>query len=156
MKKTYTVLILSLVAGEIFAQEAVSSNGGSKTTPEFQIDWSIGADIVTSTLKNGSNAVTQGIQQPNITVSEPILVGSILPYSPSVYPNLTSGAVTVFAEPEQALILSYTLLTDLGQIVQQANSLPSQIEMNSLCNGTYILRIFNSQQQSNTYKIIKQ
>ena len=116
MKKIYTLLFILLIGFSLEAQEVVSSGGKTQTTADYELSWTVG-EVVTATVSNGENTLTQGFHQSKLIVtalSEPV----VLELNVKVYPNPTSRFVIVH-QGKAGMKIHYALFNISGKLLQQ-------------------------------------
>lgn len=140
--KTLIILLSIIFPAVIFAQntqEIVSSGGDYGNGTNTSISYSIG-EIETETSPDGS--LTQGFQQPNITVTE-VVEAPFKEMLVTVFPNPSVDFVNVqMSNSESDIILE--LLDSKGtmieiQLIPQGREL-TQFYLGDLASGTYYLK----------------
>jgi hypothetical protein len=110
----------------------------------------------TNSIGSGGS-VNQGVQQSFelITLSNPELTTVNL--TAVTYPNPTSDYVVLAISDANLSDLSYALYDLQGRTVAQGRATQSntQIAMQSLAKGTYVLKVNQNNQELKTFKIIK-
>jgi hypothetical protein len=140
MKKNSLIIFLfsvSLVQIEMDAQSLMSVAGGTVTTANMYLSYSIG-ETVTGTANN-VNIVTIGYQQPS-----PMVITAVLAPSDqliSVYPNPVKNFITVSSPFPDLHVIIYDL--NGRSVHEQTYHLESgrvEIDANEWAAGNYILR----------------
>ena len=153
MKKTILFLPGLLVACTTFSPEVISTQGEEYNNALGSVSFTIG-EPVTETVSAGNYDLTQGFQQPNLTVNS---VGEAIPgFSVKVFPNPTAKRV-------QLTVLSWSGLTfritDLNGALIRAgwiNSRSTELDFTDQAAGTYLLSVFRGDDQIvSTFKVIK-
>lgn len=139
-KNLFIVALVLLSIQSTYAQTAIVTAGGENDA----VSYSIGQAIVgTATGENGSAEI--GVQQTYVLiVSQLKNVINDLDASVTVYPNPTSNILQVKIETDFTTEVSYSLISNSGQLIFQGKSADSnhfQIGMETFPIGTYILRI---------------
>ncbi|MGN8055690.1 T9SS type A sorting domain-containing protein [Pedobacter sp. 22163] len=137
-------LIFSLCLFKSYGQAAltrsvVASTGGSAPVGNTLVQFTIG-EVATLTLQNAGIMLTQGFQQPEITVSNfvPNAVGNM-----RVYPNPAIGKTKIDFDLLTDGKVIINLVNNAGQIVHSSSvkSLAGKIEyimpLNGLASGSY-------------------
>jgi hypothetical protein len=173
------LFVLFLLFGNrtIEAQWIVSASGIHAGNDAVQLSWTIG-EVVTATISDGNNILTQGMHQSKLTVTAiEEIVGSGL--NISVYPNPAADYVHLkIILPSQGNAgniwkdFSFQLYNLNGQVLmyKQIEDQETVIRLDSYPSSTYFLRVIDNEDhhaKSNgteekplnvvkTYKIIKQ
>ena len=110
------------------------------------------------TINSGSSGtVTQGVQQSIelFTLSNPELTTVNL--TAVTYPNPTSDYITLKISDSALDNLSYKLIDVNGKVIANGSitNADTQISMQSLALGMYILKVNQNNQELKTFKIIK-
>jgi hypothetical protein len=129
-------------------------SGGGAT-----LSWTLG-EAATETYSNTSNALTQGFQQPDLTITK--VEEADAGVSVTVFPNPSAGQLNVSLSSAAARRVKLELLDASGRLVhtQQAD-VPAgdqslSMSLASLAAGQYLLRITDTEQNTqSTYKILK-
>jgi len=155
MKETTLVACLLLATQLIYSQEAITASGGDATGSGGSSSYSVGQLVYTTNI--GGGTVTQGVQQ-NIelfTLSNPELTTVTL--SAVTYPNPTSDYIVLAISDINLSDLSYALYDIKGRVVAKGRVIQSstQIGMQILATGTYLLKVSQNNQELKSFKIIK-
>jgi hypothetical protein len=157
-KKRFAFYALFLIAGGLSAQSHGDAVGGNASGSGGSISYSIGQiDYITSTGSGG--IVTQGVQQPY----EIFKISTGIPDYPDislnavVFPNPTSDFVKLQISNDAHASLNYEMLDLNGRQIEQKaiTENTTQINMASLRNGIYFLKVFGSTGIIKTFKIVK-
>jgi len=155
MKTTFSLTCALLLTLLVQSQENIPASGGDATGNGGSSSYSVGQLVYTT--NTGSGTVTQGIQQSVelFTLSNTELTTVNL--TALTYPNPTSDYVVLAISDANLANLSYVLYDIQGRAVAQGQSIPSntQIDMQSLTTGTYVLKVNQNSQELKTFKIIK-
>jgi hypothetical protein len=155
MKKMTLVACLLLVTQLIYSQQTIPASGGEATGSGGSSSYSVGQLVYTT--NTGGGSVTQGVQQSIelFTLSNPELTTVNL--TAVTYPNPTSDYVVLAISDANLTDLSYALSDIHGRAVAQGQATQSntQIDMQSLATGTYVLKVNQNNQELKTFKIIK-
>ena len=152
MKKIiYTALLLTPLLGQAqdLDQNVIGTAGNYSKNGTASLSWTIGETVV-ETVSNGTNTLTQGFQQNNLSVTTLVkqaAAGNHL----KVYPNPVKNILNVETDTTG---IGYQLLNISGQSVSNGKleNTTQQINFSNLPPGTYFLKINNEK----THKIIKQ
>jgi len=152
------VLILFIISCfSITAQESVSSSGKDIKGNAGSVSYSVG-QVVYTKIADDDNSMIQGVQQP-YEISE--IVSSVdielALADVNLYPNPSSGVINISVKNIELSGLTCYLFDIKGnQILEkQLSNNETQIQMNELPAGTYLIKIKQSRNLIATYKIIK-
>ena len=134
--------------------EVVAASGATFKQSTGSISYTIG-ELVTSTLSNTSNIVTQGFHQTGLPKSWPDYVEEFPDFQMSVYPNPVGDLLYLQADVLPGL--QFTLHDVTGVLIRRGLVLNerSEIDFTSLPPAVYILRIFDNNQQIRIFQIVK-
>lgn len=159
MKKLLLCLIACFGIGFSFAQsaapEVISSAGTSFNNGTSQLDWTLG-EPATLTYTSGSDILTQGFHQPNLTVTS--LDDQQTDYSINVFPNPVTDHVQIRFSGAGKETLTIELFAADGRLLEsRKNGTDPQIQLNmgSYKSGVYLLSIKGEQSKIRTYRIVK-
>lgn len=131
--------LLSLIAFLSNAQELLGPAGGTDTSQQITVNWSIG-EIVTTTQSNATGYVTQGFEQSNFTISsiEKVTNQEI---NISIYPNPTANYLNINAAGLKSEILEVKIVNNLGKVVFNNSYKTHSIQLSllDLSNSNYFL-----------------
>jgi hypothetical protein len=152
MKKKIVPIGLYLLGVSVSAQEVVSTQGESYSNGGYTIDFTIG-ELVTETVSNGTNDLTQGFHQTNWRF---LGVEDHVPqYEALIFPNPTADVLNIRAGEFQNV--TYTLYDQQGKMVITNVLLTEQtpIQVSQLAPGSYYLTLSNEKQILKTFNLIK-
>jgi len=160
MKKLVIAIVslgaTGLVNAQSISPDVVASAGTHFSNGSAQLSWTIGEPVI-KTYDNGSNILTQGFHQPDITVTgihetEMALEGV------SVYPNPTDQLLNIRLEGQQNDV-SLNLYDAAGRVVMSdeltSGTALSQFNLTGIANGTYLLRLATKAGLQATFNIQK-
>ncbi|NQY09263.1 MAG: T9SS type A sorting domain-containing protein [Flavobacteriales bacterium] len=160
MKKT--LVGLAIIASALIninalqAQETVPATGGEATGEGGTSSYSVGQ--ITYTTDNGTNgSVAKGVQQPyEISIVTGIEATNIN-LELSVYPNPTTDRLTLAVKDTELNNLKFQLYDLSGKLIQQdqLRDQSTQISMQSLSAGTYLLKVSDNTKTIKIFKIIR-
>ena len=149
----YIFILLSIIP--IYAQQSIPASGADAAGSGGFSSYSVGQLVYTT--NTGSGSVSQGVQQAFEfqTLSNPELTTVNL--SAVTYPNPTSDYVTLKISDSALDNLSYKLFDVTGKAMSNGNitNRDTQIAMQQLAIGIYILKVNRHNQELKTFKIIK-
>jgi hypothetical protein len=136
-------LILFSYGQKTIAQEIISSNGGSYTNSSVQLAWSIG-EPVTETFISGSNTLTQGFQQSNLTVTAINLVAQN-GITINVYPNPVSDVLIIGIVTDVFKNINFRLFDISGKLLMQKKMehITEILNMQVFRSGNYLLEVYS-------------
>jgi hypothetical protein len=150
----FALTILSI--SSLQAQQNVVSSGGDATGSGGGSSYSIG-QVVYTTNSGSTGTVAQGIQQAYSinTLSNPELTALTL--SVQTYPNPTKNIIVLALANVDLTDLSYVLYDINGRTIANAlvNQAQTQIGMQNLTSGVYILKVNQNNAELKSFKIIK-
>ncbi len=159
MNKRKSVLLglsLTLSSAGLYAQKGTVAAGGNATGSGGSVSFSVGqVDYITATGTGGR--ITQGIQQP-YEIFRVSVENMNIELLASVFPNPTREGVTLRVPAGTATSdYSYRIFDLMGKMVteKKLDGLDTSVDMVSLANATYLLKVYNKEQDVTTFKIIK-
>ena len=153
MKRKIFLTLISLISLTINAQEVISSQGDSYSNANGSIDFTIG-EVLIATITSGSNSLTQGFHQTNLTVLG--IDDFDTNFQANVFPNPTSEILNIDILNFEGL--NYLIYDIRGRQLLKAsiNNKITPVNINNLTNGLYLLVITGENNQKlKTYRIIK-
>jgi hypothetical protein len=155
MKKMTLVAGLLLATQLMYSQQTIPATGGDATGSGGSSSYTVGQLVYTTSTGGGS--VIQGVQQSIelFTLSNPELTTVNL--SAVIYPNPTSDYVMLKISDTALYNLSYHLVDINGKAISNGSLTngDTQINMQQLAVGMYILKVSQNSQELKTFKIIK-
>jgi hypothetical protein len=156
MKKKILTGILFLMINMLSAQDIVSVSGGEASGIGGSFSYTVG-QVFYSTIIASTGSVSQGLQQSIelFTLSNSELTSLTL--KAVTYPNPTSDYVVLAISDGNITNLIYVLYDINGRALAQGKCIHSntQIDIQSLAIGTYVLKVNKNSQEIKTFKIIK-
>ena len=156
MKKTVFAACMLCAVFTIQAQETIPVSGGEATGSGGSSSYSVGQLVYTTNTDTGGT-VTQGVQQSFelFTLSNPELTTMNL--TAVTYPNPASDYIVLKITDSALDNLSYKLIDINGKAIANGSitNTDTQINMQSLALGMYILKVNQNKQELKTFKIIK-
>lgn len=141
-----------LLPSVFFAQQVISSQGESYSNTNTNIDFTIG-EIVTNTVSDGTNDLTQGFHQTNWIF---VALEDLQPETQvNIYPNPAVDELTI--ETSAFKELSFELVDAEGKLVEQdeLTAEKTPVKVAELAPGNYILNIRYGNQVWKNFKLIK-
>lgn len=152
------LLVLGLGLSGLRAQTATTAAGGLASGSGGTVSYSAGQAVYTTQTGGANGSVAQGVQQPfEISVVTEIEGASGISMQCIAFPNPASAFVKLTTGDSKADNLSYKLYEMNGKLLQNnkiaGNS--SNIVISNLAPATYLLKVFQSNKEVKTFKIIK-
>jgi len=139
------------------AQKAMATTGGNASGSGGSISYSVG-QIVYKTTSSSIGSAAQGVQQPyEISVLSGLEEAEGINLVLLAYPNPATDYVTLKVENYKLENLTYQLFDNSGKLLlsQKVRSEETPILMETLANGSYLLKVSNNKAELKTLKIIK-
>ena len=138
------------------AQEAVVSGGNYYENSMGSTSWTLG-EIITETFRSDEVILTQGFQQPGLTVTS-IDEHPELDFKITAFPNPVKDYLNIKLDTDTFERLSYELFDSKGNILLQKRftSNLANISLQNLDPAVYFLRIIHDKKVLKTFKIVKQ
>ncbi|MBC7864735.1 MAG: T9SS type A sorting domain-containing protein [Bacteroidia bacterium] len=151
------IFSLGIFCQSTTSPEVIASSGDYNSGPSASLSWTLG-EIVTETVGNGANTLTQGFQQPFLQNTTGII--NLSTQAVSVFPNPVSDELFITLPKESEF--SVFIIKDLsGKEIHTEKIMPGfilqKVEMQNYTAGIYFIQILSSTGKSNSiFKIIKQ
>ena len=156
MKPTLYLLSVLLFSISARSQDTLSISGGDASGGGGTSSYTLG-QVFYSANSYDNGSVSQGVQQSFelFTLSNPQLTTINLDIV--VYPNPSSDYVMLNIIDDELTGLSYVLTDIQGKVVsnEKINSIHTQLSLERLSVGTYVLKINQNNSELKTFKIIK-
>jgi hypothetical protein len=156
LKKSIFLAGVLLVTQLVCSQEAIPVSAGEATGAGGSISYTVG-QVFYTTYTASTGSVSQGVQHPFEfqTLSNPELITVNL--TAVTYPNPTSDYVILKISDSALENLGYTLFDVTGKAISNGliTNKDTQIAMQQLAIGIYILKVNRHNQELKTFKIIK-
>ena len=152
--KNYLTIATAFLCVNLYSQINTVSAGGDADGDNGSISYSIGQVVYTSAQGSNGN-VNQGVQQPyDVGVVTGIEEAGI---NLSVFPNPTSGLLTLTVADEDASLLSYQLFDASGRLVDSKNKLNSTntISLDGYATGVYTLSVSRENKQVKSFRLVR-
>ena len=152
--KNYLAIATAFLCVNLYSQSNTVSAGGDADGDNGSISYSIGQVVYTSAQGSNGN-VNQGVQQPYdggvVTGIEEAGINL------SVFPNPTSGLLTLTIADEDASLLSYQLFDASGRLVDSKNKLNSTntISLDGYATGVYTLSVSRENKQVKSFRLVR-
>lgn len=137
------------------AQEVVSTAGNTFTNSNGSMSFTIG-EGVTNTLTTGEQTITQGFQQPHLSVS---MINQMrdLGFTITVFPNPVTDVLTLKIGKDDVLGMQYMFFDLAGKPFNRKNLVNPEttIPVEHFRAGVYIIKILEGSKELKSFKIIK-
>ena len=153
-KISFTVLLLlGMGITALQAQQSANASGGNATGIGGTSSYSVGQ--VAYTYNAGSS--NQGVQQPYEFFTTGIDENKDISLSMTVFPNPVQSTINLKVEGRNADNLSYVLYDVSGKqyLNQKITGALTQVPMQNLQSGSYVLQVVENQKTVKTFTIIK-
>jgi hypothetical protein len=156
LKKTFFITSLLFVAQLAQAQESIPVSGGAALGSGGSANYTVG-QVFYTTHTTTAGSVSQGVQHPFEfqTLSNPAL--TTVKVTAVTYPNPTKDFIILKISDTALDNLSYKLFDVTGKAISNVTitNRDTQIGMQQLAIGIYILKVNQHNQELKTFKIIK-
>jgi len=157
MKKIFISFFLTCFAvyGHSQTQQVVASSGGTGQFNDTNIEWTLGETVI-ATLSSDNMLITQGFQQPELTVTV-IKSDHDMPGVLEAYPNPTNDLLMIEVENKEFIDFQYVLYDMNGKVLEKKAliSTVTGIAMNNHPPGVYLLKITQSDKEIKMFEIVK-
>ena len=153
--KLTAAFMLCIAVGVVQAQDAVLTTGGNSVGTGGSVSYSIGQVSYTSVSAAG-NSISQGVQQPYEISTVTSVSSESVNLEMLVYPNPTVSGVKL-SVPQNSENLSCQLTDISGKLILQQNITAdnTNLAMDELPKGTYLLNVYRNQSIVKTFRVIK-
>lgn len=136
-------------------QETIPATGGNTTGSEGSVSYTIG-QVMYQTLSGTTCTVAQGVQQP-FEISIVKENSENTSFEITVYPNPTTGLITLVIRPFSNENLRFQLISFKGIILmdKKVESEETEISMEKYSPSIYLLKVLNDGQIVKVVKIAK-
>lgn len=158
-KKTllFTTLLFGLGLTVTNAQQSANSSGGKASGSGGTATYSVG-QVVYTTATGSNGSVVQGVQQPfEISVVLGLEEAENISLNLMAYPNPATDRLTLKVDNYDGANLSFQLFDLTGKLLHNAKvkSNETVINMQDYQFGVYFLKVFNTNKEIKTFKILK-
>ena len=155
-----SIYLLGLALMELNAQESIPTGGSNISSTFGSVSYTVGQFVYTT--YSGTNGyITQGVQQPyEISLIEGIRNSIKYIFQCTAFPNPANEFITLEVEtpsPVNIQSISYLLYNSKGILIEnnKLNANNTILNIGSLNNGIYILKLLQHKKELKTFKIIK-
>lgn len=158
-KKTllFTTLLFGLGLTVTNAQQSENTSGGKASGSGGTATYSVG-QVVYTTATGSNGSVAQGVQQPfEISVVLGLEEAENISLNLMAYPNPATDRLTLKVDNYDGANLSFQLFDLTGKLLHNAKvkSNETVINMQDYQFGVYFLKVFNTNKEIKTFKILK-
>jgi hypothetical protein len=155
MKTIYLFIIIGSLTllplqAQLSLERQVLATGGKLLTGTTLITSATLGEAATLTLKSQNLTLTQGFQQPSTLIGTPIAETLTAESTMTVFPNPTSGEVSIWVEGNQEKHLNISLTDMLGRpVAREVTVLEGEgrqrfiLDLTSLPSGLYLVSFFS-------------
>ena len=153
-------IVLSCIAaclvlyGQSQPQQVVAGAGGSGGNGDTFIEWTLGEPVI-STMASGNLMLTQGFQQPELTVTAIKTMDGLL-FTVEAY-NPTGDLLMIQVDNTESRDFQYVLYDMNGKVLEKKDlaGTVTAIGMNSHPAGIYLLKITQLDKEIKMFEITK-
>lgn len=158
-KKTllFTTLLFGLGLTVTNAQQSANASGGKASGSGGTATYSVG-QVVYTTATGSNGSVAQGVQQPfEISVVLGLEEAENISLNLMAYPNPATDRLTLKVDNYDGANLSFQLFDLTGKLLHnvKVKSNETVINMQDYQFGVYFLKVFNTNKEIKTFKILK-
>ena len=158
MKRILTIALISLFFAfftGLQAQQVVASIGHYAENQQGSLSWTLGESFIT-TLNSESHFLTQGFHQGTLTLTTIFERHQHL-LNIKVFPNPSQDMLFLEVKCENVGSWHYELVSIEGQsiIKTKVSGTTTEISLQAITAGVYLLRIFSSEELIKVVKIVK-
>lgn len=155
--KSFLFTLLSALASEALGQRAVPTSGGDASGGGGSISYSVG-QVDFNAVNSAGGTVSQGVQQAYEYLVLRVVDPQGSNQAVSVSPNPAREGITVESEQTLDGHSRFELLSADGSVLRTGRLAGTRtfIAMLDLPPASYLLRIIRSNDEQNTFKILKQ
>jgi hypothetical protein len=139
-----------------YSQEAIPATGGEATGSGGSSSFTVGQiAYTTNSASNGS--ASQGVQQTYEIIDNSGIQDTNFSLEVKTYPNPTTDKIQLQIADMEGKDLSYILTDVQGKQIlsDKITSTTTELDLNTYADGTYLLKVINTNKEIKTYKIIK-
>ncbi|MGC4130469.1 MAG: T9SS type A sorting domain-containing protein [Bergeyella sp.] len=154
--KKIIITLMTVWIGQIQAQQAISASGGNATGSGGSSSYTVG-QMAYNSYSSSAGSVNQGVQQPYEIFTLATDDVSAEKKEILLYPNPVQDLLYVDFGKEAAGNSSYQLFDAQGKLVKQGNlnQKKNELDMRTLPQSIYIIKIVEDDKNVKTFKIIK-
>ncbi|MCF8381349.1 MAG: T9SS type A sorting domain-containing protein [Bacteroidales bacterium] len=158
ISKIFISLILLLSFLKLEGQRSIVSLGGDAFSDEYAVSYSVGNNFV-ATVKQADFYVSFGMQHPliNSTTGSDFPAESDFQTGFTLYPNPVTDFFYLVANSPVPTNISFKLFDIKGTILiqKQMKDLKEKITVANYSGGSYLLKIYEDNQEKESFIIIK-
>lgn len=156
-----TKFLLSIFALAITAhcqaQTAIAAGGTTATGTGGTVSFTIG-QIAYTTVSGTGGSISEGVQQTYRVSAPTSIEENTISLKAQIFPNPATDVLMLTVENSDFKNLNYQLMDVSGKLLSQdrLNRSATQINVASLPNGSYFVRVLSKSKLLKTFTIIKQ
>lgn len=157
MTKFLLSLFAIVAAIQTQAQTAIASGGTTATGAGGTVSFTIG-QIAYTTVSGTGGSVAQGVQQTYRVSAPTSIEENTISLKAQIYPNPATDVLMLTVENTDFKNLNYQLMDASGKLLSQdrVNRNATSIDVSTLPNGSYFVRVLSKSKLLKTFTIIKQ
>jgi hypothetical protein len=150
------MLLQFLFVVSLTAQESVNTTGGNATGSGGSASYSAG-QVFYQIYKDSTGEVRQGVQQPYEIYTVAVENETTVPISLNIFPNPTSGMLTLDLKDNNPLQYKYLLYDAQGKLIDSMpiSDIQTQLSFGYLPTGVYMLNLMQKNVVIKSFKIVK-
>jgi hypothetical protein len=145
--------IVNLSVAQSLAPEVIATSGTSFNNGTSQLDWTLG-EPATLTHNTGSNNLTQGFHQPNLSVTAINTLETT--FSVTIFPNPSTDYIQIHFKDLKTNV-TIELFSSDGKLLEskKINNNEIRLDMTSYKAGAYLLSVKDEHSKIKNYQVIK-
>lgn len=149
------IALTSLFNLTLFGQDAISTSGANRTTSSGSISFTVG-QLNYVHLKNSGGSISQGVQHAYKVYTTNIKDIKLVNYV-SLYPNPSSDQVFIDVKGNQLQNGTFKFIDNGGKLIKEGliNQDITVLDLKEFPTATYFIKIFESQTEIETFKLVK-
>jgi len=154
----FLLLISYSTIAQNFSPDVISSAGETFQNNEVQLDWTLG-EVMTATLENNTNILSQGFQQPYLEITSINKLSSAFG-NIKIFPNPTHDWINFDLTLNQNTTVLIRLFDTNGKLIwenkKQETLITDKLNLKYFSSGNYILNFSCDKEQfSQSFQILK-
>jgi hypothetical protein len=151
--KHLSLLIFLFISYTSVSQELISASGNSHQSGNMHITWSLG-ELMTETFSSPSNLLTQGFNQPQLTVTN-VPVNEINDFTVLLYPNPTHSFINIQIDDTRNDEFRIYAIDGRLLATEEISGSITTVDFQQFESGIYLVKILRDQSHIKTFQIIK-
>ncbi|MBU6158921.1 MAG: T9SS type A sorting domain-containing protein [Bacteroidetes bacterium] len=157
MKKFLLSIFAIAVTMHSQAQTAIAAGGTTATGTGGSVSFTIG-QIAYTTVTGTGGSISEGVQQTYRVSAPTAIEENTISLKAQIFPNPATDVLMLTVENSDFKNLNYQLMDVSGKLLSQdrLNRSATQINVASLPNGSYFVRVLSKSKLLKTFTIVKQ